>query len=67
MAKLLSIFILNHLYNFSMDNVVLGGTKQINDYNLNVSESDTRRIIKGCYNISPTLKVFTALQKKIVL
>lgn len=41
---------------FSSEAVVLGGTHQYKDYNLEVSESDNDLIMNGCQNLIPGLK-----------
>jgi D-amino-acid oxidase len=38
------------------DTIVLGGTHQVDDYNLNVSTADSAFIMNGCTRISPSLK-----------
>ncbi|KAL2712211.1 D-aspartate oxidase [Vespula squamosa] len=40
----------------NIDNVVLGGTHQEDDYDLQVREKDTKFIYEGCYRILPSLK-----------
>lgn len=39
-----------------MDTCILGGTAQEDDYNLNVSEDDSKFIRDGCLNFVPSLK-----------
>lgn len=38
------------------DMVVLGGTHQVGDYNLKVSQADSQFILNGCKNIFPSLQ-----------
>lgn len=45
------------MFYFSIDSIILGGTKQIDDYNLEVVDLDKEHILDGCYKISPSLKV----------
>lgn len=38
-----------------MDTIILGGTAQVDDYNENVSETDSKFIRNGCLNLVPSL------------
>jgi len=38
------------------DCVIIGGTHQVNDYNMNVSASDSAFIFNGCKKIFPSLE-----------
>lgn len=39
-----------------MNSVVLGGTSQKNNYNMNVDVDDRRHIYEGCLKLNPTIK-----------
>lgn len=38
-----------------METVVLGGTAQVDDYNLNASDDDSKFIRAGCLNLDPSI------------
>lgn len=40
-----------------MHDVVLGGTHQIDDYNINPDPKDRKFIFEGCHEMIPGLKV----------
>ncbi|XP_015603655.1 D-aspartate oxidase [Cephus cinctus] len=51
----------------NMNSVVLGGTHQAGDYNLQVSQEDSNFILKGCYRMSPALQKSRILKEWVGL
>ncbi|XP_055696389.1 D-aspartate oxidase [Lutzomyia longipalpis] len=49
------------------DTTVLGGTRQVNDYNTKVSEEDDKHIQEGCEAVEPSLKDAKVVKKWVGL
>lgn len=55
-----------HLKFFSTSDVILGGTHQVDNQNLQPDPADKMMIINGCQQLSPPLKVmFVSIPKKL--
>ena len=61
-----SFFFSLSLYH-SMNTVVLGGTHQENDYNVNVNDDDTHFIYDGCIKLIPSIKRAEIAMEKVGL
>lgn len=51
----------------SINTVILGGTHQVNDYNINVDIDDKNFIFNGCVKLNPTIKRAEIVMDKVGL
>ena len=51
-----SFLFYSFILHFSFHNVVIGGTSQLGNWNINSDEEDKKRIIKDCARLIPSLE-----------